>query len=284
MYYILYIDRLFFLNLGMNFFALSLTNIFLGRRAGWLRIFVSAGMGAAGCIGVLFIPGLPYIVKMLAGFLGISLIMVWVLFPKENFSFFIKALTSLYGFSFLLGGVLIFLKKFCEPKGNNFILTMLLPSAAVCFLLCFILKHRGRVQNECEVLLFFEGRQVKIKAFIDSGNMLTEPISQKPVSVLDGETLKEMGMQMPEEKCRAIPYHSVGRQNGILMGYEFPQMIIHKQNTDILIEKAMVAVSEEPLFTSGKYQMLLHPKLLEEGTEHKRKKILTDKKDLEEFT
>lgn len=284
MYYILYIDRLFFLNLCMNLFALSLTKVFLGQRTTRLRIVLSAGIGAAGCIAVLFIPGLPYIVKTLAGFLGIGIVMIWILYPKGNVAFFIKALTSLYGFSFLLGGVLLFLKKYIKPDGGNFILTMLFPSMVVYVSLCFFLKCRRKLQNECEVLLFFEEKQVKVKAFVDSGNMLTEPISKKPVSVMEGEVLKRAGIRMPDEKCKVIPYHSVGKQNGILMGYEFPKMMIHKQNTDMELKKVIVAISEDTLFANGKYQMLLHPGLLEKQEFCKRKGILTDKKDLEEFT
>lgn len=283
MYYILYIDRLFFLNLGMNLFALSLTNVSFGNRASHFRVILSAGIGAAGCIGVLFLPALPYLVKTVIGFVGISAAMVWLLYPKGNLHFFVKALTSLYGFSFLLGGTLLFLKRFVKPDGNHVFLTVLLPAAVIYLLLRFFLKRRKEIQNECEVFLYAGEKEVRLKAFVDSGNMLTEPVSGKPVSVMEKAVLEKAGIQLPEEKCRVIPYHSVGKQNGILMGYEFSKMVIRRPSADNETEKVMVAVSEDTLFASGRYQMLLHPKLLESEPVRKKGR-LADKKDLEEFT
>lgn len=283
MYYILYIDRLFFLNLGMNLFALSLTNFSFGNRASHFRVLFSAGIGAAGCIGILFLPTLPYLVKTAIGFVGISAVMIWLLYPKGNFHFFVKALTSLYGFSFLLGGTLLFWKRFVKPDGNHVILTVLLPAAVIYLLLRFFLKRRKEVQNECEVLLYIGEKEIRLKAFVDSGNMLTEPVSGKPVSVMEKAVLERAGIRLPEEKCRVIPYHSVGKQNGILIGFEFPKMVIRRQFADNETEKVMVAVSNDTLFANGRYQMLLHPKLLEKEPVRKKGR-LADKKDLEEFT
>lgn len=279
MYYILYIDRLFFLNFCMDFFALMLTNISLGRKASHLRMILSACTGAIGCIAVLFLPGLPLAAKVLTGSIGLSVIMIWILYPKEKVQFFVKALTNLYGFSFLLGGVLIFLKRYIKTDGNNYIFTVLLPSAVVFFLVRFFLMRKREVQNECEVILNCGEKQLKVKAFIDSGNMLTEPISKKPVSIVEAECLKNAEIFMPDEKCKAIPYHSVGKQNGILIGYEFPEMRICAQNMEKSLKKVIVAVSNDRLFVKGKYQMILHPKLFNGEELQRSKDGEADKKD-----
>lgn len=284
MYYILYIDRLFFLNFCMDFFALALTNISMGRKPSPFRLILSACAGAAGCIAVLFLPALPYVIKVLTGFAGLSVLMIWILYPKENIHFFVKALTSLYIFSFLLGGVLIFLKKYIKTDGNNYIFTVLLPSAVVYFVLRFLLKRKKEVQNECEVILNCGDKQLKVKAFIDSGNMLIDPISKRPVSVIEEACLKKAEIAMPDEKCKAIPYHSVGKKNGILMGYEFPEMRISSRNMDKSVEKVIVAVSKDALFTSGRYQMILQPQLLEDVDFHGNKSRSSRQKRLEEIT
>ena len=279
MYYILYIDRLFFLNFCMDFFTLALTNIFMERKVSPFRIILSACTGAAGCIAVLFLPALPYVIKVLTGFAGLSILMIWILYPKENIHFFVKALTSLYFFSFLLGGVLIFLKRYIKTDGNNYFFTVLLPSAVVYVLVRFLIKRKKEAQNECEVLLNCGDKQLKVKAFIDSGNMLTDPISKRPVSIIEEECLKKAEIVMPDEKCKAIPYHSVGKKNGILMGFEFPEMRICGRNMDKSVEKVIVAMSRDALFTSGKYQMILHPQLLGDADLYGNKTGAADKKD-----
>lgn len=279
MYYILYIDRMLFLNFCMNFFALELTNISFGRKISHFRMIFSACVGAVGCVGVLFLTAVPYAVKIPAGFVVLSIVMIWILYPGENLQFFVKALTSLYGFSFLLGGVLIFLKRYIKTDGNNYIFTVLLPSVVVFFLVRFFLKRRQEVRNECEVVLDCGEKKLKLKAFIDTGNMLTEPISKKPVSIVEADCLRKAGITMPEEKCKAIPYHSVGKSSGILMGYEFTEMEICTQNAVIRREKVIVAVSMETLFSNGKYQMILHPHLLEGEAEKKDWRNLHDIKN-----
>lgn len=263
MYYILYIDRLFFLNFCMNLFALSLMRISLRRTVTRFRMILSAGVGAAGYIAVLFLPPFSYLVKVVMGFTGISILMVFIMYPKSGFSFLVKALTNLYGFTFLLGGVLLFLKKYSIPGGDSYWLQILLPAAVTYLLLCLYLKKRHEAVKECKVTLLCEEKQLVLKALIDSGNMLFEPISGKPVSIVEANSLNVAGISVQEEKCRVIPYHSVGKKNGILMGYEFPQMVVHMEDEDRNIEKVIIAVSEDKLFRGGKYEMILHPKLLE---------------------
>lgn len=263
MYYILYIDRLFFLNFCMNLFALSLMRISLRRTVTRFRMILSAGLGAVGYIVILFLPPFSYLIKVIAGFTSVSILMVFVMYPKSSFSFLIKALTSLYCFTFLLGGVLLFIKKYSNPSGDRYWLYILIPAAVIYFVLCFLLKKRYEVIKECKVTLLCEEKQLILKALVDSGNMLVEPISGKPVSVIEAQSLEKAGISVHEEKCRVIPYHSVGKKNGILMGYEFPEMIVHMENEDRNIEKVIIAVSRDKLFRGGKYDMILHPGLIE---------------------
>lgn len=263
MYYILYIDRLFFLNFCMNLFALSLMRISLRRTVTRFRMILSAGVGAAGYIAVLFLPPFSYWIKVVIGFTSISIFMVFIMYPKNGFSFLVKALTNLYGFTFLLGGVLLFLKRYGNPGGDSYWLQVLLPASVTYLLVCFYLKKRHEAVKECKVTLLCEEKQLMLKALVDSGNMLVEPISGKPVSIVEANSLSRAGIRVQEEKCRVIPYHSVGKKNGILMGYEFPEMVVHMEDEDRNIEKVIIAVSEDKLFRGGKYEMILHPKLLE---------------------
>ena len=166
MYYILYIDRLFFLNFCMNLFALSLMRISLRRTVTRFRMILSAGLGAAGYIVILFLPPFSYLVKVVLGFVSISILMVFVMYPKSGFSFLVKALTNLYGFAFLLGGVLLFLKKYRIFPGDSYWLHILLPSAVVYILLCFYLKRRHEAVKECKVTLLCEEKQLILRLWI----------------------------------------------------------------------------------------------------------------------
>ena len=263
MYYILYIDRLFFLNFYMNLLVLSLVKLSLKRTVTRFRMILSAFLGAVGYIAVIFLPPVSYQIKVILGFTSISIFMLFVMYPKSGLSFLIKALLHMYGFTFLLGGVLLFIKKYSAFKGDSAWLYILLPAAVIYFVLCFLLKRRQEAVKECKVTLSCEEKQLVLRAFVDSGNMLVEPISGKPVSVIEARRLGEEGIVLREEKCKVIPYHSVGKKNGILIGYEFPQMVLHMEKEDRKVDRVIIAVSQDSLFRSGKYEMLLHPELLE---------------------
>lgn len=260
--YILYIDRLFAFNLVMNYFALYLVKQFMGRSVTRFRLFLSALTGAVLYLLLFLLPGAAFAVKAGGIMAGSSILMVTIMYPKNNRDIFLKAMASLYGFTFLLGGALLFLKKYIFPQHSGS-LWILLSAGTVSALAGFLLKRKRELQNECEVLLLCGHKQLKLKAFIDSGNMLTEPISGKPVSVLEAELLEKEGIEMPEDKCKVIPYHSVGKKNGILMGYEFEGMILRTEHNDRSIENVIIAVSRDRLFSDGRYQMLLPSKLFE---------------------
>jgi len=96
---------------------------------------------------------------------------------------------------------------------------------------------------EAELVIHFEGRLARLAAMIDTGNSLADPITGKPVVVAEYSSLKEL---LPEKVClaverngldrvpeilgelgeditrghfRPIPYRSVGREYGWLLGF-----------------------------------------------------------------
>lgn len=250
------------LNLVMNFFALYLVKQFIGRSVTRLRLFTGALTGAVLYLLLFLLPGAAFAIKAASIMAVSSILMITIMYPKNHRDIFLKAIASLYGFSFLIGGALLVLKKYLFPQKRGS-LWIYLSGAMVCGLTGYLLRRKKELENECEVLLMCGDKRLKLKAFIDSGNMLTEPISGRPVSVLEAEILEKAEIIMPEEKSKAIPYHSVGKKSGILMGYEFEGMILCLGNEKRSMENVIVAMSEDRLFTDGKYQMLLPKKLFE---------------------
>lgn len=68
--------------------------------------------------------------------------------------------------------------------------------------------------------------KMEVLALVDTGNGLIEPISQKPVAVLDEEVWKRMRMWMKPERFKMIPYHSIGKERGLLEGYEVDALTV----------------------------------------------------------
>ena len=113
--------------------------------------------------------------------------------------------------------------------------------------------------------------EIHILALLDTGNGLIEPISKKPVCLVGKNVFEENGAkeggrkEFQPQKFRIIPYHSVGKEKGILSGYEMDRLIIDTDERKVIIEKPMIGISEVSVSGNGSYQMILQPELLREG-------------------
>ena len=106
-----------------------------------------------------------------------------------------------------------------------------------------------------------------VNGLIDSGNSLVEPISGEPVSIIEQKMFEELYGER-EPLYRAIPYHSIGKKNGILKGYILPEIWIEVEGVRKMCKNIYVAVSEEDLCgskESGDVRMIVNPQLLLRG-------------------
>ena len=121
------------------------------------------------------------------------------------------------------------------------------------------------------VVLYCDGVEYPMKALVDTGNGLIEPISKKAVSLVGKDYFERQWEKEGERKgfqpvrFRVIPYHAVGTPNGILHGYEMDRLIIFTGDRKVEILKPMIGISENAVGNRGTYQMILQPQLLSEG-------------------
>ena len=122
------------------------------------------------------------------------------------------------------------------------------------------------------VKVVWQDRELLLKALVDTGNSLYEPLGGKPVSIVEKNVMERMFCGGRPQCFRAIPFHSIGKAHGILDGYELTELIIFGKNEMIKIEKPMVGLFDGKLSTGAAYQMILHPtltKIREESIDRK---------------
>lgn len=107
-----------------------------------------------------------------------------------------------------------------------------------------------------------QGRKLTLKALLDTGNGLREPISGRPVSIIERDVYDTLCHQTIQERYRVIPYHSIGKEHGILQGTEVDELIIWREDEPYVQKKAVIALYEGKLSGNGSYQMILHTGLL----------------------
>lgn len=261
----IYIDSVFLMNLVMDLYLLKLTAKVLGKTATYPAILAGSMTGALGYCMVLCIPGIPYWSKVLFGMLPVGILMIKITFHTKGFAELFRVMGYLYFFSFMLGGFIIFLKgkiPFWKQYKDSLWLLLLLGFAGYAICAEAIARWRCR-KNDCfcTVVIAGDEKPLEVRALIDTGNGLQDPISHKPVAVLDEEVWNNLKRWMRPEKYKIIPYHSIGKEKGLLEGYEIEKMVVRGSTGEKQFEKVVIAVFKGKVSGKGSYQMILPSQL-----------------------
>jgi stage II sporulation protein GA (sporulation sigma-E factor processing peptidase) len=240
---VVYLDSLFLLNLGVDGLLLSAARR-LSRCGGSLKTTLAAAILGALYAAALF--ALPW------GWVGhplirvtVAVLMACICTGGGRRTGALLGLFLLLSLS-LAGGVLLLslagLGRMSSAAGVPVSLSdaqLLLLCAAGEYLLCSTVSALTRRSGSATVplLLRCQGRTVLLRALVDSGNLLRDPLTGKPVVVVSREaalfptglcpTAEEL--RHPEEVCtrlarewepgrvRLLPYHAVGTEQGLLL-------------------------------------------------------------------
>ena len=272
---IIYADIVFLLNFCMNFLALFAAGKILALKLRTLKLILSAALGAAYSIFTLFFdtPVIPVIILNIA----ISVLMCLIAFNAETFVRFIKSFIIFYAACFMLGGgieALFHLFRLSLFNGIGHVPTaqIILILAGICTLIFIftggIFRRRSNIK-EIELIIGFGGREAKVNALLDTGNLLRDPVSSLPViiinyktaaSLFDFKTLSFFTSDTPsyisrisseadsEEiqmikalKFKIIPVKSVAGANSLLPAF-VPEYIRYEKNKKAIEINAVIAV------------------------------------------
>ena len=128
-------------------------------------------------------------------------------------------------------------------------------------------KKKNKVKI-CRVQICGYESEIWLDALIDTGNSLREPVSGKPVSVVETDILERLHDVKRPEKLKVIPYRSIGRENGMMEGYEVPEIVIDSEGERLRRQKVIIGISRGKVSVDGRYQMILHPDLCNEISEN----------------
>lgn len=256
MRYELYIDVFFLVNFMMDAILLEIVRKILKCPATHGRIFLGAAAGALGTCFVIVLP-IPYaFVKFLLFHGLVNLLMLKTGLGTGWDRTLLKGWVLLYISGFLMGGVLGFLRQYIRTASLFF--AFAIASYYVVLGIWNLLRAlAGQEARRCGVILYQGERQYQTQALIDTGNSLRDPFTGKPVSILGPAAAEKLGNWREAKGLHFIPYHSVGRKEGVLPAFPLDRMCILKKGPR-MVEKPMVAVCEEEI-TAGDYEVILNP-------------------------
>jgi len=231
-----------------------------------------------------------------------SILIVIVAYTPVYFHLLLKLTGIFYIVSFVFGGAAFGLFYFINglnltENGISFIRDFPLKILIVAVVLAyFTIKYswdyvQHRIKREkliVRVEMSFDSRQLCIDALIDTGNSLKDPITNVPVMITDYSMIRELlpnDIQKIFERCpenelnaiaeimstskwaarfRIIPFRSLGRENGMLIGFRPDVVTIFDSGKGIYLNNIVVAIYRRKLSRDGEYGALIHPEMLKE--------------------
>ena len=281
---VVYIDSLFLLNLMLDYLLLRVSARICGQYVPVLRLGLGALFGAVYAVCA-FLPG--------GGFLTqpVIKIMVGILLALIAFGGR-RRLLRLTGVFFAcacaLGGGTLMISLLGNggltypngiPATSLDLKVLLLSAAGIYLLLTLCMRCLGRYsklkREVVPVTLFLEGQQVKVDALVDTGNTLSDPLSDARVMVaeweavqplfsgkveLEEEALREpaacaqaLGVVLGPGRVRLLPYRAVGVETGMLLALRLDGALIDGART----ERLLVALCPGKLAANGNYTALI---------------------------
>lgn len=272
----LYLDVVFLQNFLLDSFLLVMTGKLTGRKIYGSGVAAGAGAGALwACVSPFFAADSG--VQLLLAFGPVSVLMVYLAYREKR----IKSLFCQAGVlcltAALMSGCLGIIKRityktaaeqalWTEQSGLPF-LALLSGAGAICFFTCFLLEAGGRERRlrscQAEAVLLFKGKQIKVQAFLDTGNQLYDPIFRRPVSVIWEGALN--GLFDEAEGTAMIPYRSVGKERGVLPAVAADGIRMELFGQKRYFKRPLIAISKTPLSSDGSYELLLHTEIWEQA-------------------
>ena len=288
----IYIDVVLVENLIMNYIILLATGIIMKIKIKHLRLIISSLIGAIYTI-LTYVITIQIYSNFLLKFI-LSMMIIYVAYNPPNVKKMWKYLIVFYLTSFVFGGAAFALIYIVKPqdilmKNGLFLGTYPLKNVVLAGIVGFIsitttfkiVKNKITKKDIYkEIKIEMDGKQIQLNAMLDTGNMLKDPITEKPVIVVEkiilyevlpkelldnienilGGDLKNISEDIRDKyikKIKFIPFSSLGRQNGMLVGIkpDFIEIVeeqkIQKRN-DIII-----GIYEKSLTKDGRYRALM---------------------------
>ncbi len=290
-----YLDVIWLLNFFTDYLLITLTGVFLKRKINKIRIVISAAF-ASFYVLLIFTPLSAFFYHPMSK-LAISMIIVLIAFRFKRFSYFLQNVAMFYFVTFMIGGGLIAFRFFLQTESQllNGIASMQFSGygdpiswlfVIIGFpLLWFFSKERLTAmeyrtityEKLADVKIFIGAEIIRLKGLIDSGNLLTDPITKAPVMIMELSKAKE-SLQLDElyesplaevnadhpwySRIRLVPFRSVGQEQQMLVAFRPDRIeIVHDEET-FIVNHCLVGLSKQRLSNDGDFECILHPKML----------------------
>ena len=285
-----YLDIVLIENVLMNYIILFATGFIQKIEMKQIRLIISSIFG-----GIYALVSYLNIIPIYSNFfmkILLSIIMIYVAFNIQNIKKLLKTILLFYLSSFVMGGCALALLYIINPENISFKngvligtypMKVTLIAGVVGFLIIqisFQINKRQMKKKDmiCDLEISINKKKIKLKSYVDTGNMLKEPLTKEPVIIVEKEKLNNIINVNIEEilggddkkiekiKFRIIPFKTIGKENGILIGIKPDFVKIIFEDNEKYVENVIIGMYDKKI--GKEYQALIGLELLEGDREN----------------
>ena len=287
-------------NIVINYFILLVTAKFSKNRTTNLRMFLGALIGALYVVLLIIFPNMKVYYTTMAKII-LSLAIIAITFSPEKLTTFLKTLAIFYISTFIFAGAAFAFLYFNQSGGfirNGIIYAFWKTKWTLLFFSTIMVGITVRIFWEVlqykfvrEKLLTplkiaFGSQIIDLAALVDTGNSLHDPLSNMPVIIVEFKAIKDI---LPLEiqrifeeskendltcithvvsnstwfsRFRLIPFNSLGKENGMLIGFKPDYIEIGDDENKKGISDVIIGIYNKTLSKNERYKALLSPELI----------------------
>jgi len=301
----IYLDLILLENVVMNYIIILATGMVCRVNIKYFRILLSGLLGAVYAI-ITYVVNIEIYTNQITKFL-VSICMVYIAFNSTNIKTMLKQLIIFYLTSFCFGGAAYYLLYNLSPNliktingalvGTYPIKIAVLGGILGFFILNISFKIIKSKLTKKDILydieIFYKENKSNIKVILDTGNLLTDPLTKTPVLIVEAQRLKSIipekvlnnmedviynsGVEEIDEeikiRCSIIPFSSIGKNNGIIVGFRPDYIKIYTNEGEEIRRKVIVGIYNNKIVKNGIYSGLIGLNLLSEGEKYEYNSI-----------
>ena len=282
----------------MNSIILYAAGILLKIKPKFIRVILSSAIGSIYAI-ITYVTKILIYTSIIFKII-LAIIMVYVAFNPQNFKRMLKQVVIFYLTSFVFGGAALYLIYYIKPQdilmkngmfAGDYALKTIMLGAVVGFVAIKIsikiIKTKINSKDMyCNIKFKLDGKNVETKAMIDTGNLAKEPITNTPVVIVESSLLEEVlpnkilnnlenilggdlsqiSEEMQEKyisKFRCIPFSSLGKQNGMLVGIKADEIEVETEDEKKSSNNVIIGIYDKSLTKRGEYRALIGLELIQ---------------------
>lgn len=287
----MYIDIVIIENLIMNYIILYATGIVTKVKMKKIRVLISSLIGAI-FVAIQYVTNLKIYSNIIVKTI-LSILMIFIAFNPQKIKQLGKQLILFYLTTFTFGGVATYLIYVLKPQNiimkngmyvGTYVLKVIFIGAIVgtiILLIAFKLVKNKITKKDmiCKIKIKINGKEKVLDTMVDTGNMLKEPITGTPVAVIEKTSLYDLlpkeilnntesilggdFEKIPEDikneyipRLKIIPFASLGKQNGMLVGIKPEKIEIINEQTEEE-KNAIIGIYNKSLTKKGEYNALI---------------------------